>query len=74
MCVEGYVDIFRVNFEGVPVDNRYYVGHPVNLYFLGNITEGDGDFNSWYCLSDVGDIGDMVLVYFLYDGVAVVGD
>ena len=74
MGIEGYVDIFRVNFEGVPVDNRHHVGHPVDLYFLADIAEGDGDRDSLYFLSDVGDIGDVIVVYFLYDGVAVVGN
>ena len=55
------------------VNNRKNISHPVDPYFLLYIGQRNGDFNSFYFLLDVGNVGNVIVIDGIDNGVAVVG-
>lgn len=74
VCVDGDIDVFRVDFEGVGVGYCDNVGGPVDVYFLFDVFKSHCDLYPGYFLLDRVGVSNGVIVDSLYDFVAIVGD
>ena len=74
MSVEGSIDIFHFNFEGVLVDNSKDVGDPMYIYFLFELCEVDWYFDSSYFFFLWWYIFDGIGIYFVNDRLILAGD
>ena len=72
--MDGYIDIFCIDFHCMAILDLQYIGYPVNVYFLLQIFDGNWYLDSLDLFLDRGRVRDGKIIDSLDDGVTVVGD